>query len=56
LYNAVMPEQRGGPSGGIDVAVDIGGTFTDLAAVDRRTGALLLVKADTTRGRLRDGV
>jgi N-methylhydantoinase A len=56
LYNAVMPEQRGGPSGGIDVAVDIGGTFTDLAAVDRRTGALILAKADTTRGRLRDGV
>jgi N-methylhydantoinase A len=38
------------------VAIDIGGTFTDLAAVDEETGALVLSKASTTPGRLDDGV
>src|SRR5258706_4893459 len=37
------------------LAIDIGGTFTDLAAVDE-TGRLVLAKADTTPGRLEDGV
>jgi N-methylhydantoinase A len=41
---------------GVKLAIDIGGTFTDLAAVDRRTGALMLAKADSTPGRLQDGV
>jgi N-methylhydantoinase A len=43
-------------SDGIKLAIDIGGTFTDLAAVDRRTGALVLAKADTTPDRLQEGV
>lgn len=38
------------------LAIDIGGTFTDLAAVDEATGRLVLAKADTTPGRLEDGV
>jgi N-methylhydantoinase A len=38
------------------LAIDIGGTFTDLAAVDRRTGRLMLAKSDTTPSRLQDGV
>jgi N-methylhydantoinase A len=38
------------------VAIDIGGTFTDLAAVDEDTGALVISKASTTPGRLDDGV
>jgi len=33
---------------GVRVAVDIGGTFTDLAAVDETTGRLTLAKTDTT--------
>jgi N-methylhydantoinase A len=33
---------------GVRVAVDIGGTFTDLAAVDEATGRLILAKTDTT--------
>src|SRR5262245_22502193 len=40
----------------VALAIDIGGTFTDLAAVDRRTGALVLAKADTTPARLQLGV
>ena len=42
--------------GPLTVAIDIGGTFTDLAAVDRRTGALVLSKADSTPTRLQRGV
>jgi N-methylhydantoinase A len=38
------------------VAIDIGGTFTDLAAMDGRTGELVLTKAPTTPARLDDGV
>lgn len=38
------------------VAIDIGGTFTDLAAVDARTGALTLAKAHTTPTGLEEGV
>ena len=38
------------------LAVDIGGTFTDLAAVDRRDGSLILAKVDTTPTRLQRGV
>jgi N-methylhydantoinase A len=40
----------------VKLAIDIGGTFTDLAAVDRATGRLVLSKADTTPGRLAQGV
>jgi N-methylhydantoinase A len=42
--------------GPLALAIDIGGTFTDLAAVDRRTGELVLAKADTTPSRLQEGV
>ena len=38
------------------VAIDIGGTFTDLVVLDPVTGELSLVKADTTPHRLDDGV
>jgi N-methylhydantoinase A len=37
-------------------AVDIGGTFTDVAVIDGETGDLSLAKADTTAGHLDDGV
>ena len=40
----------------VRLAVDIGGTFTDLAAVDTKTGAVIRAKADTTQGNLSDGV
>ena len=40
----------------VRLAVDIGGTFTDLAAVDTETGAVVRAKADTTPGNLSDGV
>jgi N-methylhydantoinase A len=43
----------GGP---IRVAVDIGGTFTDVVAVDSGTGHVIRAKADTTPGRLEQGV
>jgi len=38
------------------LAIDIGGTFTDLAAVDRRDGSLILSKVATTPSRLQRGV
>jgi len=38
------------------VAIDIGGTFTDLAAIDVATGELVVTKAPTTPARLDDGV
>ena len=40
----------------IALAIDIGGTFTDLAAVDRRDGSLILAKVATTPSRLQRGV
>ncbi|MEE8593282.1 MAG: hydantoinase/oxoprolinase N-terminal domain-containing protein [Candidatus Bipolaricaulota bacterium] len=33
---------------GIRLAIDIGGTFTDLVALDEGTGEIILVKALTT--------
>jgi N-methylhydantoinase A len=42
--------------GGIRLAVDIGGTFTDLVAVDTQTGAVTRAKAATTPGELARGV
>src|SRR5690349_16455947 len=38
------------------LAVDIGGTFTDVAAFDEKSGRLLLGKALSTPGRLVDGI
>jgi N-methylhydantoinase A len=40
----------------VRLAVDIGGTFTDLVAVDVASGAFVRAKADTTPARLADGV
>ena len=51
-YNAEMGDARGP----VALAIDIGGTFTDLAAVDRRDGSLILAKVDTTPSRLQRGV
>jgi N-methylhydantoinase A len=42
--------------GGLRIAVDIGGTFTDLAAFDERTGELHFGKALSTHGHLVDGI
>lgn len=38
------------------MAIDIGGTFTDLVVFDPVAGSLTLAKADTTPGRLDEGV
>jgi N-methylhydantoinase A len=43
-------------SQGIRLAVDIGGTFTDLVAADAATGQVVRAKADTTPGALERGV
>jgi N-methylhydantoinase A len=51
-YNAGMGDDREP----IALAIDIGGTFTDLAAVDRRDGSLILAKVATTPSRLQQGV
>jgi N-methylhydantoinase A len=40
----------------VRLAVDIGGTFTDLVAVDTGTGQIVRAKADTTPGQLERGV
>jgi N-methylhydantoinase A len=40
----------------IEVAVDIGGTFTDLVALDAATGQVVRAKADTTARQLSRGV
>ncbi len=40
----------------VRLAVDIGGTFTDLVAVDTVSGGVVRAKADTTPGHLSDGV
>lgn len=42
--------------GGLRIAVDIGGTFTDLAAFDESMGALHFGKALSTHGHLVDGI
>jgi len=42
--------------GHLRVAVDIGGTFTDLAVLDERTGELSFGKALSTHGKLVDGI
>jgi N-methylhydantoinase A len=41
---------------GVRVAVDIGGTFTDLVAQDTATGRVVRAKTDTTPGALERGV
>ena len=44
------------PTKKLRIAADIGGTFTDVAAFDESSGALLLGKTLTTPGRLVDGI
>lgn len=62
-----MSRSRSSPKSGITaarsplaartrLAADIGGTFTDVAAFDERSGRLLLGKALSTPGRLVDGI
>ena len=41
---------------GVRLAADIGGTFTDIAVFDDRTGKLIFGKALSTPGRLVDGI
>jgi N-methylhydantoinase A len=52
----IDPRRMGDDRGPIALAIDIGGTFTDLAAVDRRDGSLILAKVGTTPTRLQQGV
>jgi N-methylhydantoinase A len=47
---------RVAPRPGIRLAADIGGTFTDIAVFDDRTGALVFGKALSTPSRLVDGI
>ena len=42
--------------GGLRIAVDIGGTFTDLAAFDETEGKLMFGKALSTHGELVEGI
>jgi N-methylhydantoinase A len=49
-------ETSGQDAGGLRIAVDIGGTFTDLAAFDERTGALHFGKALSTHEHLVHGI
>src|ERR1044072_1227946 len=42
--------------GGLRIAVDIGGTFTDLAAFDEANGKLMFGKALSTHGALVNGI
>ena len=41
--------------GGVVVGVDVGGTFTDVCALDERTGEFRVAKVPSTRGREADG-
>ena len=43
-----LPESSAGAGARVRLAVDIGGTFTDLVAVDAVTGDVVRAKADTT--------
>ena len=51
---AKRPRAQGGRY--LRLAADIGGTFTDIAVFDDRTGALILGKALSTPQRLVDGI
>ena len=51
------PTKTGAPARArLRIAVDIGGTFTDMAAFDEATGQLLFGKALSTHGQLVDGI
>ena len=51
-----MPVPTARARSGHHLAVDIGGTFTDLVGIDGATGRLVLAKVPTTPDRLEDGV
>ena len=44
------------PNNSLRIAVDIGGTFTDLACFDESTGKISFGKALSTHGKLVDGI
>jgi N-methylhydantoinase A len=48
--------QQGPAAPRMRIAADVGGTFTDVAAFDEKSGALRLGKTLTTPGRLVDGI
>src|SRR3712207_3069700 len=48
--------EQTGTNGHLRIAVDIGGTFTDLAAFDEAAGELRFGKALTTHGALVNGI
>src|SRR5437763_11551979 len=48
--------QQSATKGRLRIAVDIGGTFTDLAAFDEAEGGLMFGKALSTHGALVDGI
>src|SRR4051812_19424157 len=48
--------EQSGAKGRLRIAVDIGGTFTDLAAFDEAEGRLMFGKALSTHGALVDGI
>jgi N-methylhydantoinase A len=56
LYKYAVPVPTAPARSGHRLAVDIGGTFTDLVAIDGDTGRLVLAKVLTTPDRLDDGV
>src|SRR5262245_64414659 len=51
----MLPRTRE-PAGPLRIGVDIGGTFTDLAALDEATGTVVNAKALSTPSALLDGV
>ncbi|HVO15549.1 MAG TPA: hydantoinase/oxoprolinase family protein [Alphaproteobacteria bacterium] len=51
-----MDGRQGPAAPRMRIAADVGGTFTDVAAFDEKSGALRLGKALTTPGRLVDGI
>ena len=52
-----MPNHSASKSiGSLRIAVDIGGTFTDMAAFDETSGKLLFGKALSTHGELVSGI
>lgn len=53
---ALSTRSAAGKKGHLRVAVDIGGTFTDLAVLDEKTGGLSFGKALSTHGKLVDGI
>jgi N-methylhydantoinase A len=51
-----MDQRKRPPANNLRLAADIGGTFTDIAAFDDRTGSLTFGKALSTPDRLVDGI